>query len=117
MTRNKVDWTKPIQTVGGLPARVVCTDMKGHYPILVLVEKGGVESTGLRTLEGRIYDNSFGDRDIINVPPRKMVHYLNVYRGGLALGIHPNREKADLSAAPGRVACVRVEHTEGQYDD
>ena len=32
-----IDWTKPIETLDGRPARVLATDLKGAYLILVAV--------------------------------------------------------------------------------
>lgn len=46
-------------------------------------------------------------------PPE--VRYLNIYRG-FYVAAYKTRQEAD-SAAGGRVACVRVEYREGQYDD
>lgn len=49
--------------------------------------------------------------------PIKHVRYFNVYRDHVSNVQLNSREMADNSAVSGRIGCVRVEFTEGQYDD
>lgn len=50
--------------------------------------------------------------------PVQRVVYVNVYPGkGYADVVHPTRESADGDACPNRIARVRVEFVEGQFDD
>lgn len=46
--------------------------------------------------------------------PKSGVRYINIYEDGLA---HKTREVADHSASNGRIACIRVEWKEGQFDE
>lgn len=48
--------------------------------------------------------------------PIKHVRYFNVYRDSIGSGFI-TRNGADQNQNPGRIGCVRVEFTEGQYDD
>lgn len=86
-----IDWTKPIETMNGFPARVLATDFSYSRPVVVAVAtKGAVyETVWLLTNEGAYAQ---GRLPVIrNVPPE--------------------------CASPGRIACVRVEFKEGQFDD
>lgn len=109
-----VDWTKPIQTRGGLKARVLTTDRKGTaYPVVALIEvKAGNEQTNTYTLNGLILTNSTDPYDIINVPPEpvKKSAWLNVYPSGTAFS-YPTKERADDVAGTNREACVFIEYT------
>ena len=49
--------------------------------------------------------------------PKSGVAYVNCYPNTLDAICHPSREKADEDATSGRIACVRVEWKEGQFDD
>lgn len=51
--------------------------------------------------------------------PEKKTAYLNVYPPGSVSGrMHPRREDADNAIGTGRrVACVKIEYYEGQFDD
>ena len=47
------------------------------------------------------------------VAPKTIVEYANCYSGYK----HETREAADRHAGPSRLACVRIEYHEGQYDE
>lgn len=67
------------------------------------------------------YDVSWVDNDFDLVKewgdPKTGVKYINVYYSGDFGSGEPTREKADEIASPSRLACVRVEWTEGQFDE
>ena len=48
-----------------------------------------------------------------NLTPPKKVTYLNLYEGRR----HHTRAEADKGAGTGRIACVKVEYMEGQFDE
>ncbi len=53
------------------------------------------------------------------VEPRRFVRWFNVYPDGQVLfgrGGHHTKALADNFAGLGRIACIRVEFTEGQFD-
>ena len=112
-----IDWTKPIETMDGQPARVLATDLAYHRPVVVAVASKGAdhEAVWLLTSEGA-YDT---DRPLMvrNVPPDPIVRYINMYPNGCRGRAHESRAKADNSAGSSRIACVRVEFKEGQFDE
>jgi hypothetical protein len=106
-----VDWNKPIQTRDGQPARLV-TVIKGVYGHVVVVNEGSViKVTSAGLFQGEPYTDPL---DIINVPPKKRTGeaWLNVYPDDAA--VHDTRALADTMANPNRIACVRVQWTEGE---
>lgn len=36
MSIEKIDWTKPVRTINGLPVRVLCTDVKNQDGVTIL---------------------------------------------------------------------------------
>lgn len=66
-----IDWTKPIQTRCGYPARVLATDLKGtNYPVVVVItHPTGSESSDCYMQSGRCYEDGGdgSDDDIVNV--------------------------------------------------
>lgn len=111
-----IDWTKPIETMDGCPARVIATDIKGDCPILIAKMKSdGTEIVALLDKMGR-YLPTLGQA-VRNIPPAPVVRYFNVY-SDYRVGVgHNTRKKADYNAMPDRIACVRVEFKEGQFDE
>ena len=67
---------------------------------------------------GGLESPTFEDMRLYNyrVKPKKVVAYLNLYTGGEAV-LYSDRSTADQSSAIGRIACIRVEFEEGQFDD
>ena len=120
----KLDPTKPVQTRGGKPVRILCADRADSaYPIVGLVMlESGYEEPEWWMPDGSCYQNGSSDEDLINVP-EKHVMYFNVYKGDCKYSIrysaNGTREQADLSASGivTRIACIRVEFEEGQFDD
>lgn len=111
-----IDWTKPIQTRSGRPARVLCTDLKDtEYPVAVAVLVSDKhEAAYTYTAEGKYAIEGDEPFDIINVP-EKRVRYFNVF--DMSEGFN-SRAKADRAAGVKvRRACIRVEYIDGQFDD
>ena len=70
-----IDFTKPVQTRGGLPVRILCTDCKSvQYPVVGLVSLGRdglLEVLRTFTLDGKYStDCAEQEDDLINVPER-----------------------------------------------
>ena len=64
------DPTKPVQTRDGGNALIICTDRKGDYPIVALIdsEVDGPESTASYTREGFYYlGNKVYNIDLVNI--------------------------------------------------
>lgn len=114
-----LDLTKPVQTRSGVPVRILCTDAKKENgPIIGLIQyKDGTESCYRWNADGRFMSpDCEHDYDLVNVPD-KHVFYVNAYEHDPLLVPQRSREEADRNAAKDRIACVRVEWTEGQFDD
>lgn len=117
-----IDWTKPVRTVGDhRPVRVLCIDAKiTDYPVVALVaDKGsGLEYTCTLTSEGSEFVGVHSHGVQVENVPETRVAYLNIYPGKSGMCSHTTRKEADLAAnGPDRLACVRVEYTEGQFDE
>ena len=74
-----VHWNKPIGVVRRallgsasktLPARVICTDCKGPFPYVVLVNYGSVESLRCFGKDGK---HAYMDEQVVNVPETRTV--------------------------------------------
>jgi hypothetical protein len=123
-----LDLTKPVQRRDGGVARLICTDVKDERAILsgqVTSEKG-VEIVFHHYPDGRCFFGENNAYDLVNVPepPRVHVRYFNVYRSDYdADGVRTgsgvvNRRIADEhSVNRNRIACKRVEFTEGEFDE
>ena len=115
-----IDWTKPLQTRDGKPARLLGL-LKGR-PILshiVAVPDETDESREclcIRCNDGSASLGCTSPHDIINVPPpRKFVRWVNLNESGQCV-CHESRKLADEKAGPFRIGCRRIELTEG-FDD
>ena len=99
--------------------RVVCVDATTEacgYPVIGISDAGGVRTF---TSEGVFQIDHQSERDLVREVKEKKVCYINVYPDGSFL--HASRPRAD-EAAPTRVTCrriarIRVEYEEGQFDD
>ena len=108
------DPTKPVRTRDGRPARIVCTDARGTFPVVALVaDEDGDESPREYTLSGHVHSGAAPNNlDLINAPERH-VRWVNVYSAGGCTG-HKTRHDADTWNDSGRIACVRLEFEEGE---
>ena len=67
-----IDWTKPIQTRDGRPAKVLASIRSQNYPVIVLIDQpDGTQYSDAFTLSGSAYadDPEIHDGDIVNVDP------------------------------------------------
>lgn len=95
--------------------RVVATDLKDDRPIVIAVTVAGKETIGFRHADGRVISDRESPYDLVNVP-KKHEAWANVYKttSGLTYYVHPTRIEADENHCEARIACVRVEFTEGE---
>ena len=110
---DKFDPTKPCTTRDGRAVVIYCTDAPGLWPIHGRIQDHSEPRSW--HANGRYWSAGETCFDLINVPQPKRVWYFNVYEDKCAIGGYLTRASADKLAAPGRIACVRVE--EGQYDE
>lgn len=97
---NKVDWTKPIQTIEGGKAALVHTLNHGDRRRLVVFEEIPGKETCLAYYENGTIHNGcvdFNRIDIINVPPKKIKVWVNVYKSGTSV-YYSTREVAEDNA-------------------
>src|SRR5574337_94440 len=72
------DPTKPVQTRAGHPARIICTDRKGEYPIVALVDDD--DKARCFTKDGMYWASSKPcNNDLVNVP-QKREGWINIYQ-------------------------------------
>ena len=73
-----ININKPVQTRDGRNVRIIATDRKGDYPIVVLIEECESQIL-LYTKEGHHIINCKTETDLINVPEKQYL-YINVYK-------------------------------------
>jgi len=121
-----IDWSKPVETMSGLPVTILTREARGPYPVLANV--GQDPQYYSYTSEGSLYSGIESEYDLRNVVPKPLeqttVHYENVYKTSDGKGLkgggitYETRARADEKATSIRVGCIRVERklVEGQYD-
>jgi len=105
-----IDWPHGHVTRDGRKARIVCTDAKGLYPFVALIDDGKHEFSNRVNCNGVSY--SCTDYDLINAPAQKREFWMNVYEDG-ASHTYPTKEDADDFAELNRIACVHVTEGDG----
>jgi len=117
---SSLDFSKPITTRDGRPVRILCRDAKGDEPIIGLVSYDLYEVTERWGDNGRWHRSEDHRLDLINAPAARFRReaWVNVYPGPMECGVclYDDREDADRSADPCRIACIKViiEGTEGE---
>lgn len=66
-----------IRTRCGYPARIICTDRKGQYPVVALLEGETTEYIELYTVEGRNNIKAESNKDLEMVPEKR---YINIFQ-------------------------------------
>ena len=97
--------------------RVVATDLKDDRPIVIAVTVAGKETIRYRYADGRVISGRENPYDLVNVPKKYEV-WINFYDDvgdprGYDSYSYSSRAIADESADSTRIACIRVEFTEG----
>ena len=115
------DPTKPVQRRDGAKARIICTDRDYNiYTIVALIgdsqEPEEFTAKGNYSYRDEMHDFK-NDYDLINIP-EKHVRYINIYDyDGTIFYSHKSKEEADNKQERGRLACIRVDFKEGQFDE
>lgn len=110
-----IDWTKPIQTRDGKPARFM-GKLETHAPFRFIVAVQLAPPDERLTFCDAAGDTYFrSELQIVNRPEPKRTgkFFVNVYQGYSAVG-HATREFADFNAGSERMACIEVNWVEGQ---
>ena len=115
----KIQMGKEYQTRDGRPVRVLAVDVKNDiYPVLALITRDGREASEGFTAEGFLWHTrDESPSDLIPVP-QKHVRWVNFYNDtDFAGSVYFSKKEADSRAAKRRIARVRVEFEEGQFDE
>ena len=91
--------SRKVVTRDGRPARIICTNTKGKYPVVALVETDDREITYDFNAEGKYLDGDEDDRDLFFVS-EKREGWVNIYRNGegniiTSLRVYDKKEKAE----------------------
>ena len=70
---------RKVVTRNGRSARIICTDAKGNYPIVALIEEGGYDNALSYTKDGKLYVGETNDYDLF-LATEKHEGWVNVYR-------------------------------------
>lgn len=101
----RIDYSKPVQQRSGYPARLLCTDAKGEFPVVALLSscgRGGDDYAVHFTADGYCYnDGERSERDLVNVPPAprnvRLWVYIDRY-GNLSTMYNPPTNYTELLA-------------------
>jgi len=109
------DPTKPVQTIDGRKARIICTDRRhsSGTTIVALVESSaalpGEEVMRSYFASGRQRHDVPGPHDLINVPEEHEI-WLNVFhddaREIYKVSVHQEHDAAYVCRGVGRIACL-----------
>ena len=103
------------------PKKLIGVELLRHAKNLLDAFEAG-KTTQIYYIAAKVWADlespTFDNEPLYNyrVKPKKVVAYLNLYTGGGAF-LHYDRSTADRTFAIGRIACIRVEFEEGQFDD
>lgn len=109
--------SKKVITKDGRPARIICTDKKGNYPIVALVERydGAGEDDFSLTKDGRCYNNGYSYKDLFFASV-KHEGWATIYGNFLTGEIFSTKEEAEeyvkRCGTKGFVAIAKVEWEE-----
>ena len=107
-----IDINKKYRTRDGREVRIYATDGGGPQPVHGAISGLNFWSTANWSKNGS-YTVVYGqehDNDLIEVRLRhKRTVWLNVYGSGVVLEACSSKERADLAATCGRIACIKVD--------
>lgn len=106
-----------IVTRDGKDAKIICTNAKGNFPIIALVETYNGNETVLRLKEnGRFYNDTENSRDLFFAPEKKE-GWINLFKinSTLTIGEVYNTEEEAKAAVVGSlvyISTVKIEWEE-----
>ena len=104
---------RKVVTRNGRSARIICTDAKGNYPIVVLIEEGGYDNALSYTKDGKLYVGETNDYDLF-FALEKHEGWVNVYRDFddmMCGSVFATKEDAKCNAKTA-IATVKIEWEE-----
>jgi hypothetical protein len=115
---------KKYRTRGGDEVEILRTDLNSVNPVLgILTVCDGTQSACEWAFNGAFwFDGPQDDMDIVSEIKLKRVVWLNVYEGDEGALFYPSRQQANCwhehhGKGDNRIACIRVEFEEGQFDE
>lgn len=119
MTSESIDWSRPIQTRNGRPARVLATDLKDDtYPVVVVIQcDNGAESVETSTACGKLLSKDDSPY-FINVPepPEKVLRWVSLCRSSSGDWCE-SYNRAECAFNPLAIARRRVEFVVGEFEE
>lgn len=117
----KLEAGKRYRTRGGDEVEILRTDVRNELPVAgIITYSEGDQWVNTWTSDGFHYSmDEQHEHDLISEIRPKRVVWLNVYCDGnpVRYYYYDSRKEADGAALPSRIACIRVEFEEGQFDD
>lgn len=111
MEQQEISMDKKYRYRRGGPARILCIDRpKEQCPVLSMDEFGTLHC---HYYNGKIYNDQLCEFDLI---AEKDVLWVNVYGNGSTWTNRSKIEDGDPSSK-GRIARIKVEYVEGQFDE
>ena len=102
---------RKVVTRNGRSARIICTDAKGNYPIVALIEEGGYDNALSYTKDGKLYVGETNDYDLF-FAPEKHEGWVNIYPDSSIGGIYTSEEEARNAASPSCISTIKIEWEE-----
>ena len=109
---------KKVITRDGRSARIICTDAKGNFPIIVLVETYSGAETVLRLKEnGRFYNDTENSSDLFFAPIKKS-GWINLYKMNSIISpgprVYDTKEEAESAAGDksNYISTIKIEWKE-----
>jgi len=115
------DPTKPVQARNGRKAEILKHDINNDvYKIAAVVtDRDGTQELESYDING-YYNPERGESisDLINIP-EKIVRYVNMNKNerGIVGAAYETKRRADNNSTSYRIACIRIEFEDGQFDD
>lgn len=115
----KLEVGKKYRTRGGDEVEILRTDVRGTKPVVgIITYADASQSVSDWDACGFWWTAGPGSSlDLISKIKPKRVVWLNVYPGEDGGYYYDSRAEADRQATPYRIACIRVEFEDGQFDD
>ena len=108
--------SRKVVTREGKKVRIICTDARGNYPIVALIEEGCYDNALSYTKDGELYVGESNVYDLF-FAPEKHEGWVNIYRasasGNMSAGhIFNTEEDAKHNADIDDIATVKIEWEE-----
>lgn len=116
---------KVVTRDGRSVTRILCTDARGLFPIVALVEKDDGEYSVSCTKDGRFFPNEIDDKNDLFFAPEKYEGWVNIYKAAapretlgcmvtryVGSSIWPTEEAAKTAADAEDIVTIKIEWEE-----